>query len=147
MTDTATIAELPLKMQGVLYARTDKGIEYLLIKRTPEEGGYWQPVTGTVHDGEKLRDCLLREIQEETGITEYEDVSDCIYRFDWQRSSGERLLEFVHAVRIPRDSTVTLSPSEHDDYQWCSFELAMETLGKDNNKKSLTIINNKLTNA
>ncbi len=138
-------AELPIKMQGILYAVTDDKIEYLLIKRTPEDGDFWQPVTGTVHDGEKLLDCLVREIQEETGITQLEDVSDCLYRFDWQRSSGERILEFVHAVRIPRDSKVVLSPEEHEDYKWCSHDEAQTTLSKDNNKKSFQVINDHLT--
>lgn len=133
--------ELPIKMQGVLYAVTDGKIEYLLIKRTPEDGDFWQPVTGTVHDGEKLVDCLKREVQEETGIANLEEVSDVLYRYDWQRSSGERILEFVHAIRIPRDSNVVLSPEEHEDFKWCSFDEALQTLGKDNNKKSLQVIN------
>jgi 8-oxo-dGTP pyrophosphatase MutT (NUDIX family) len=140
------VAELPIKMQGILYAVNDTSPEYLLIKRTPEDGDFWQPVTGTVNDGEKLVDCLVREIEEETGITELEDVSECLYKFDWQRSSGERILEFVHAVRIPRDSKVILSPTEHEDYRWCKYDAAQELLAKDNNKKSFQVMNEYLMN-
>lgn len=138
------MAELPIKMQGILYAVTDGAIEYLLIKRTPEDGDFWQPVTGTVDDGEKLVDCLIREVQEETGITKLEDVSECLYKFDWRRSSGECILEFVHAIRISRDSKVVLSPTEHEDFKWCSYDEAQQTLSKDNNKKSFQVINDHL---
>ena len=139
-----SVAELPLKIEAIIYTIKDGSIEYLLIKRTPEDGGFWQPVTGTVHDGERLVDCLTREIQEETGITKIDNVSDCLYRFDWQRKSGERLLEFVYAVKVPADSKIILAPDEHEDYKWCSFNEALDTLCTDNNKKSFEVINQHL---
>ena len=50
------------------HAIQDKEPIFLLLKRTPQDGGFWQPLTGTVEDGEKLSDCLKRELNEETGI-------------------------------------------------------------------------------
>lgn len=137
--------ELPIKIQAILYAESEGGLEYLLIKRTPHDGGFWQPVTGTVHDGEKLADCLRRELREEVGLAQLDEVSDCLYKFDWQRSSGERFIEFVYAVRIPRNVEIVLAPDEHNDYKWCDYDGAQTTLSKDNNKRSLEVINDHLT--
>ena len=43
-------------------------LEYLMLRRTPERGGYWQGVTGGVEDGETPCETARREIKEETGL-------------------------------------------------------------------------------
>jgi ADP-ribose pyrophosphatase YjhB (NUDIX family) len=139
------MTELPIKIQAILYAKTEKGIEYLLIKRTPEDGGFWQPVTGGVHDGEKLLDCLAREVRKEVGLDRLEDVSEPLYWYNWQESSGQWMTDYVYAVRVPRDAEISLARDEHDDYKWCDYDGARVILGKDGNKRSLKVVNDHLT--
>ena len=137
------ILEMPFKIEAILYSKSsDNKVEYLLIKRTPEDGGYWQPVTGTLDNGEKLHDCLFREINEETGVdkSQIKSLSPILYKFDWKNKRDETILEFVYAVEIDGNQEITLSPEEHDDLQWCDFDSAMETLFTDNNKNALKVI-------
>ena len=68
--------ELPIKVQGVIYAEGNKKRNYLIIKRREKDGGFWQGVTGTVEEGELLTDCLTREIKEELGIEKEDNLAD-----------------------------------------------------------------------
>jgi len=42
--------------------------EYLLLRRIPSRGGFWQGVTGGVQQGEGLKEAAQRELLEETGL-------------------------------------------------------------------------------
>lgn len=55
------------------------------------------------------------------------------------------ITEYVFSVELDRNINITLS-EEHDDYKWCDFNEAYQWLGKDNNKNTLKMINEKLTN-
>ena len=137
--------ELPIKVQGVMYSKESDKIEYLIIKRCEDDGGFWQGVTGTLEEGETLKDCLVREIREELGITEIKNISELKQTIQWAKKSGFMITEYVFIVELDRNSKVTLS-SEHDDYKWCSFEKTYDMLGKDNNKNTLKIMNEELEN-
>ena len=137
--------ELPIKVQGVMYSKENDKIEYLIIKRCKADGGFWQGVTGTLEEGEKLKDCLVREIKEELGITEIKNISELKQTIQWAKKSGFMITEYVFSVELDRNSKVTLS-CEHDDYKWCDFEKAYDMLGKDNNKNTLKIMNEELEN-
>jgi len=43
---------LPIQVQAILFRKTNREIQYLLLKRTPEKEGFWQPVTGGLEEEE-----------------------------------------------------------------------------------------------
>lgn len=137
--------ELPIKVQGVIYAIQNNQIKYLLIKRREADGGFWQGVTGTLEEGENLKGCLIREIDEELGVNRdsIRQVSNLKQTLQWPKKTGFIITEYVYVVEIDLDSTITLS-EEHDDFRWCDFDEAYQTLGKDNNKNTLKLINSEL---
>ena len=147
--------ELPIKVQGVMHSKVNNKIEYLIIKRCEKDGGFWQGVTGTLEEGEKLKDCLVREIGEELGITNINNISDLKQIFQWSKKTGFVITEYVFffffyinidiSVEIDRNIDITLS-EEHVDYKWCEFDEAYRMLEKDNNKDTLKMINNELEN-
>ena len=137
--------ELPIKVQGVMYSKNNDKIEYLIIKRSEKDGGFWQGVTGTLEEGEKLKECLIREIKEELGIVNINKISEIEETIQWAKKTGFMITEYVFSVELDRNINVTLS-EEHDDYKWCDFNEAYQWLGKDNNKNTLKMINEKLTN-
>lgn len=133
--------ELPIKVQGVIYAEENKKRNYLIIKRREKDGGFWQGVTGTVEEGELLIDCLTREIKEELGI-EKEDIakiSQILQTIQWKKQNGFVITEYVYAVKIDRKQGIWLS-DEHVEYKWCDFDEAYNTLGKENNKNTLKFV-------
>ena len=137
--------ELPIKVQGVIYSKNNDKIEYLIIKRSEKDGGFWQGVTGTLEEGEKLKECLIREIKEELGIVNINKISEIEETIQWAKKTGFMITEYVFSVELDRNINVTLS-EEHDDYKWCDFNDSYQLLGKDNNKNTLKMINEKLTN-
>lgn len=137
--------ELPIKVQGVMYSKNNDKIEYLIIKRSEKDGGFWQGVTGTLEEGEKLKECLIREIKEELGIVNINKISEIEETIQWAKKTGFMITEYVFSVELDRNINVTLS-EEHNDYKWCDFNEAYQWLGKDNNKNTLKMINEKLTN-
>ncbi len=128
--------ELPIKVEGVLFSKVDGRFQFLLIKRSIEDGGFWQPLTGTLEDGEKVLDCLRRELIEEIGTENPKEISEDFFRFDWKNKRGETIVELVYGVELEPNSKVVLS-HEHTDYKWCEYEEAIQLLGRENNKKSL----------
>jgi lipoyl(octanoyl) transferase len=55
----------PLRTVSVVPVAADGRV--LLLKRAPERGGFWQPVTGRIDPGETPIEAARRELREETG--------------------------------------------------------------------------------
>jgi len=136
--------ELPIKTQAIVYCRTNEGHKYLILKRSEIDGGYWQPVVGTVKEEESIIQCMLREIEEEAGINDVIQVSKQLYNFSWEREN-QVYLEFVYAIEIDEKTSITLS-EEHDEYLWLNYEDAVEKVKYESNKKSITIVEKMLMN-
>ncbi|NLM51342.1 MAG: NUDIX pyrophosphatase [Firmicutes bacterium] len=115
---------------------------YLLLKRTPDLGGYWQPVTGYIEPPETNRAAALRELAEETGIEKYEQVFDPhhFYFFDM---NGKKCAMTVLAVEVKNPPPIRLS-EEHTACQWLSYAEARRKLYWPNNKEALDILHAKL---
>jgi lipoyl(octanoyl) transferase len=55
--DLRTVSVVPVAPDG----------QVLLLRRSPERGGFWQPVTGRMEPGEGAVETARRELREETG--------------------------------------------------------------------------------
>lgn len=98
----------------------------LVLKRTPERSGYWQPVCGGVENGEDLIEAALREVSEETGIEKVEFVIDLEYTFTYKETKNDILMDmqdFCFAVEIENIFDIQLS-DEHEEFRWCSYREA-----------------------
>lgn len=74
---SGTEAEPRLCVEAWLAVATDAGWRTLLLRRTPQNGSFWQGVSGRVeaHDA-SLRAAAIREIREETGISDGVTIVD-----------------------------------------------------------------------
>ncbi|RKI60665.1 lipoyl(octanoyl) transferase LipB [Corallococcus sp. AB049A] len=100
----------------------------LLLRRTPERGGFWQTVTGRLEPGESPGDAARRELAEETGLAL--PVVDLAYRhaFALGEALPPRLVEeHGFAVHAAPDTQVRLGP-EHDAFEWVDVPTALERL-------------------
>lgn len=58
-------------VQVFLYKRKPD-FKLLILKRTQEGVGFWQPITGGIEEGESTHDTIEKEVFEETGFQEIE---------------------------------------------------------------------------
>lgn len=108
-------------------------LQVLLINRA-DKPGFWQSVTGSIEQGETLRETAIREVQEETGL-----AADAYRLEDWQLSQVYEIYphwryryapgvtentEHVFGLELPSALPVTLNPREHLDYEWVDWREA-----------------------
>lgn len=127
--------QLPIKIEGIMYAIKDGAFSFLIIKRSPEDGGFWQPLTETMEEGETILGSLRRGLAEEVGVADAKSFTDQIYRFEFKNKSDHSITEFVYGVELAPEQKITLS-HEHTDFAWLSYEDAVAKLEKENNRKS-----------
>lgn len=129
--------ELPIRVNAFVYQRRGDGVKFLCMKRVPKDGGFWQTVTGTVHDDESFEDTIVREIQEECGIGSEHivKIEGPLYDFEWMKGET-KIQEFVYAVEVTVGVSVTLASDEHDEYKWCDSDDLCNALEKEDNIKA-----------
>lgn len=111
----------------VVYQNSESPL-YLLIKRCGKYlPGTWQMISGGMENGETASQAALREIQEETGLIPQTLYSaDAVETFYMQ--SNDKITFVPVFVAFVDNLKVSLSPKEHDAYEWLSFENARDRL-------------------
>jgi len=133
------------KISVFFYRQLDsQRLEFLLLHRVAAKGGYWQPLTGNVDDGEDLKQAAYREIGEEIGFHTESGLIHSGYEFDYQKNDQD-FHEVVYALPLPDDVEPDLC-REHDDYTWANMPEAIEKLHWDSNKKGLVAVCQRLVN-
>jgi 8-oxo-dGTP diphosphatase len=100
--------------------------KFLLLLRHPEDdlGNIWGLPAGKKEQEETTKEAVLREVQEETGITLAEQE---VFYFDSQYIQNERVdmewhMFYAGVNTIP---VITLNPNEHADFRWVSISEAL----------------------
>lgn len=125
---------VPRDVSIQVFERTADGFRFLMLRRIPARGGFWQPVTGAPLPGETDADAAVREVREETGF----DVTAALIPLDlgysyalapdstarWERLYGpgvDSIGVAAFGAEVPEGSDPVLDPSEHDAFAWCSY--------------------------
>lgn len=106
----------------LLKKSSPRGILFLMLKRIPEKGGFWQPITGNVREGETFEEAARREVEEETGISKGRLI-DTGYSFDYF-DEGSWWHEKVFGMKIDEKTPILLS-QEHTEFKWVTKEEAL----------------------
>ena len=105
---------------------------YLMLERSENTSstGKWVFPSGKIEEGESKREAVLRELEEETGMT-----GEIIESGEPYISEGELGYWRVHPFLVDAEGQVELS-EEHSDYTWAQIPglKSLDTLG---NLKSL----------
>lgn len=124
------------QIEVFFYKRLPDGkCSFLLMRRVPQRGGFWQPLTGGVEQGETFEEAVRREALEETGITEMIEVADSNYHYEFT-DEGRHHVEYIFGVEVPANTDVRLS-HEHDDFRWVEKDEALQLLKWPGNKEGL----------
>ena len=110
--------------------------EYLLLHYT---AGHWDFPKGNIEAGETEKQAAVREIREETGITDVEFIEGFRHIISYRYRKGKRLVnkEVVLFLGVTKTRDVTIS-HEHIGFAWKSYDGAMQQLTFKNAKNLLT---------
>jgi 8-oxo-dGTP pyrophosphatase MutT (NUDIX family) len=94
--------------------------EYLVVHRSPENGGYWHQIAGGVEPGETPPAAAVRELGEETGLAA--EPIPIARAFEY---------EGIHVDCFLAEAPAGWEPEldwEHDDYRWLSAPAAADLM-------------------
>ncbi len=129
----------------IIFRKLGNSYQFLLLRRIPSRGGFWQPVGGTVEEKDRtLLDTCYREVFEETGIAQRQIIrvieNFFHYSYDTHYLTGEpteTTEENVFAFEISGNPKINIKNNfcqEHDDFRWVSFDEALSLLKWQDNK-------------
>jgi len=132
------------QVEVIVFKKEKDIILFLILKRNPQKGNFWQAISGNVKPHESFEQAALRETEEETGIKKHLEFIDVDYSFDFfddNRNQHEK----VFAIRVHKTAEVILS-SEHIKFLWVSKEDALNYFLKyHRNKEGLKKLCKKLS--
>jgi lipoyl(octanoyl) transferase len=107
------------------------GERVLLLHRRPERGNFWQPITGSIEEGELPLETARREIVEETGNGSEPEEMDLRQSFMIESHylaarypTPIIASEIGFVARLSSQLPIRMDAEEHDEYGWFSFEEA-----------------------
>jgi bis(5'-nucleosidyl)-tetraphosphatase len=128
---------MPLREKscGAVVFKRNGEVQYLLLHYG---AGHWDYVKGQVETEESEKDTVLRELKEETGITDARFIDGFREEINYfYRREGKTVYkEVIFFLIETKDSNVKLS-YEHTGYKWLSHSKAMEKLTCANARKVL----------
>ena len=131
--------------KSVLVVVHDKYLNVLLLERADHKN-FWQSITGSLNNSEKKYDAALRELQEETGLTnEGTMISTGVYRTftidqRWKHkydNNTKENIEYEFYYELERPLTIKLNSKEHSNFEWVNIEDAIQMVWSWTNKESL----------
>ncbi len=129
---------------GAVVARLTPDPVYLLLKY---RGGHWGHVKGHVEEGESLRETVLRELEEETGVSEagfVEGFQEGIsYTFRRGGDVVDKRVDFFLALTPERDVRVG-APEEHTEVGWFGLEEALDRVTFEDSRDVLVAAHERL---
>jgi 8-oxo-dGTP pyrophosphatase MutT (NUDIX family) len=134
------VRRIPRDVSVHVFCHSPEGIRYLLLRRVPERGGFWQGVTGAPLHGETDVEAAVREVREETGFDVVASIVPLGVLYSYRRQAGLRSHEesvyepgvaeipvatFAAEVSYRLDPVLSM---EHDDFGWFDYEEAAARL-------------------
>lgn len=109
--------------------------EFLLLEYG--KGKHWGFVKGHIEGDETKKDTILRELEEETGITDAEIINGFSESLGYYFKRDELVSKKVTYFLIVAGSKKVRLSHEHSSYQWLPFNKALNKLSFENTKRVL----------
>jgi 8-oxo-dGTP pyrophosphatase MutT (NUDIX family) len=137
-------ARVPLTILVYVAAPALDTHEYLLLRRTPARGGFWQGISGPVELAESLEEAAIRALSEETALTPIRLVAvDYSYtvppktRRTVLSSPSEHITEQVFLALLTAKVDPVIDPAQHDAWDWYIYQDALTWLRWPENVEAL----------
>lgn len=116
----------------------------LLLHRRPDRGNFWQPITGSIEEGESPIETARREIAEETGqAAEPKDMGlTQSFMIESQFLSARHdnpiiASEIGFHARLDPAHEIRIDADEHDQHGWFTFDEAYEKIRWTDDREAL----------
>jgi lipoyl(octanoyl) transferase len=127
------------------------GEQILLLHRRPERGNFWQPITGSIEEGESPLATARRELTEETGHGGEPEPLDLTQSFmiESQYLAAKHpppivASEVCFVAQLPARAHIRMDPAEHDACGWFSFAEAYEKIRWTDDREALEKLESQL---
>jgi dATP pyrophosphohydrolase len=139
----SAVPKIPVSTLVVIYTPR---LDVLLLERA-DHPGFWQSVTGSLHEGESLEQTARREVGEETGIEAPAGALEAwnlqnVYEIYpvWRHRYAPGVThntEHVFGLRVPDRVPVRLAPREHLASAWLPWRQAADRVFSWSNRKAI----------
>ena len=121
---------------AIVYCIENQDVKFLLLRYSQ---GHWDFPKGNKERGETHIDTIRREIKEETGISDVTFIDGFEKEISYNYTRDNRLISKKVLYRLARTHSkdVVLS-SEHTNFEWDPYELALKRLTYKKSKEILT---------
>lgn len=126
---------------GVIFDQTENGEpRVLLIYRR----GVWDLPKGKVEEGETIKECAVREVAEEIGVSVQPEIVSTLTKTYHEYNEGDEYFGKTthwYSMRLPTVPEVDFNPETEegiDKVEWIPLSKARELVGYDNLVKVLT---------
>jgi len=121
----------------IIYYKDDEGIKFLLLKYP----SYWGFVKGLIEKDENIKDAAKRELEEETGIKNFEIIPGFEHKQEWFfRLEGKTIKKeaiFFLAKTTKEEAEKVKISWEHEDFAWLLLKEAVDKTRVKPNKELL----------
>lgn len=127
------------KSVGVMpIQKTDNGFLFLIIQHAE---GHWGFPKGHPDPGETETETSLRELREETEITECRLIDDFKYvqNYSFEKDGAQVIKEVVFSIGLVESTEVQIDRDEIIDFRWLPYKQALEQLSFDENHTMLKV--------
>jgi len=116
----------------------------LLLHRRPERGNFWQPITGSIEEGETAFEAARREVLEETGTPGDPEAMGFTQSFmiESQHLASRFPLPIIASeigfkTALDSQRPIRMDADEHDEYGWFTFADAYERIRWSDDREAL----------
>ena len=133
---------------AMIFKKFEDGEKLLLIRRSKTDswGMTWEFPRGKCDKGDKtLRDCLAREVKEETGLDII--VIRYIDKFKYVADKGKRIsTQYNFLCKVKDENQKVKLSFEHDGYKWITSAGEIELLVPPEMKRIISQVFDNMTN-
>ena len=126
---------------GIVY-RYKKDPEFLLLHRQRDWKG-WEFSKGELEECENEEDALVRELEEETGLTDVKIRSKIPLEIEYKYGKNKKHLNNFDGAKqsvflVESFKSDVKTSEEHDDFKWVDYRTALKLLKHENQRKALS---------